>query len=62
MTAHLPETLHCTVEDGIALLRLSRPEKRNALDDASIRGLARFFDDPPEAARAVFVLFLVVYF
>src|SRR5262249_1743030 len=37
----------------IAILRLSRPEKRNALDDETILGLETFFDMLPDTAKAV---------
>jgi enoyl-CoA hydratase/carnithine racemase len=39
----------------IALLRLSRPAKRNALDAAMIAGIEGFFSDPPEGTRAIIV-------
>ena len=50
MSVQLPRSLLCTMQDGVAVLRLSRPEKRNALDDETVRGLARFFDELPEGA------------
>ena len=37
----------------VAVLRLSRPAKRNALDDATVLGIERFFSEPPSWARAV---------
>ncbi len=49
----LPPSLACTVEAGVATLRLARPEKRNALDTVLVEGLRRFFADPPAGARAV---------
>nr|WP_283949778.1 crotonase/enoyl-CoA hydratase family protein [Limobrevibacterium gyesilva] len=51
----MPDTLHCDLQDGIAVLRLSRPDKRNALDDVTVRAIGRFFADPPEGARAVVI-------
>ncbi len=39
----------------IALLRLSRPAKRNALDAAMIAGIEGFFADPPEGTRVIIV-------
>ncbi|MEA2648934.1 MAG: (methylthio)acryloyl-CoA hydratase [Candidatus Binataceae bacterium] len=39
----------------IALLRLSRPAKRNALDAATIAGIEEFFSDPPDGTRAIIV-------
>ncbi|MGA2393787.1 MAG: crotonase/enoyl-CoA hydratase family protein [Candidatus Lustribacter sp.] len=40
--------------DGeIAILRLNRPAKRNALDDDTVRGIERFFGELPGEVRAV---------
>jgi len=39
----------------VALLRLSRPAKRNALDAAMLAGIEGFFADPPEGTRAIIV-------
>lgn len=49
----LPSTITIRRDGEIALLRLSRPEKRNALDNDSVEGLRRFFSDLPEEVRAV---------
>lgn len=38
---------------AVALLRLTRPEKRNALDDTTIAGIEAFFAQPPAGAGAV---------
>lgn len=46
-------TLHLELQDDVAVLRLSRPKKRNALDDATVLGLEAFFADPPAGVRAV---------
>ncbi len=54
MTA-LPSSLAAEHRDGIALLRLTRPAKRNAIDDAMIEGIGRFFAKLPAATRAVIV-------
>jgi enoyl-CoA hydratase/carnithine racemase len=51
--ADLPDSLRCTLQDGIAVLRLSRPDKRNALDDVTVRALGRFFDAPPAGTQAI---------
>jgi enoyl-CoA hydratase/carnithine racemase len=51
--ADLPDSLRCTLQDGIAVLRLSRPDKRNALDDLTVRALGRFFDAPPAGTQAI---------
>ena len=41
------------MRDRIAVLTLDRPEKRNAVNDALVRDLNRFFSAPPESALAV---------
>ena len=51
--ASLPASLTCEMAGQVAILRLARPEKRNALNADIIEGLRRFFLDPPAAARAV---------
>lgn len=37
----------------VAVLTLARPGKRNALDDATIEALGRFFEEPPPAVKVV---------
>jgi enoyl-CoA hydratase/carnithine racemase len=52
----LPELEHITCElrdDGILLMRMDRPAKRNALNDAVIDSFYRFFSRPPAAAKVV---------
>jgi len=39
--------------EHVAVLTLRRPEKRNALDDATVRAIGAFFEEPPPWARAV---------
>ena len=51
--ALLPPSLHVEQHGEVAVLRLSRPAKRNALDDATVRGLEAFFGAPPAGVRAV---------
>lgn len=41
------------IEGNIAHLVFNRPEKRNALNDASIEALRLFFSAPPEGVRVV---------
>lgn len=50
---NLPPTLTLELLDDVAVLRLARPAKRNALDDATVLGLEAFFSAPPEGVRAV---------
>jgi Enoyl-CoA hydratase/isomerase len=52
----LPSTLTVSQRGSVTLLRLSRPAKRNAFDEATIAGLETFFSDLPEVMRVV-VLF-----
>lgn len=49
----LPASLDISRDGEIAIVRLNRPNKRNALDDATILGLHRFFSTIPEGVRAV---------
>jgi (methylthio)acryloyl-CoA hydratase len=49
----LPSSLTLDRHDDVAVLRLNRPAKRNALDDSTVLGLETFFSGPPEGVRAV---------
>lgn len=49
----LPPSLTAERDGAIALLRLSRPAKRNALDDTTVYGIETFFSSLPEDIRAV---------
>lgn len=49
----LPSSLAATRQGEIALLRLARPDKRNALDDVTVQGLHRFFIALPAGIKAV---------
>ncbi|WP_027583862.1 crotonase/enoyl-CoA hydratase family protein [Bradyrhizobium sp. Ai1a-2] len=51
----LPRSLSVDLHDNVAVLCLSRPEKRNALDAETIRGIDRFFSDLPSAIHAVII-------
>ncbi|WP_198653563.1 crotonase/enoyl-CoA hydratase family protein [Actinocorallia populi] len=46
-------TTSVELRDRVAVLRLARPAKRNALDDATILEIERFFLDPPGEIGAV---------
>ena len=52
--AETPRSPFLSVEmrGAVALLRLARPEKRNALNEALVTALGAFFAAPPEGARA----------
>jgi enoyl-CoA hydratase/carnithine racemase len=49
----LPKSLTAMRKDNIAILRLSRPTKRNMLDDTTVLGLQTFFRLIPPDIRAV---------
>jgi enoyl-CoA hydratase/carnithine racemase len=49
----LPGSLILERRDETAVLTLNRPEKRNALDDATIVAIGKFFAQPPSWARVV---------
>ena len=48
-------SLAVTLDGQVAVVRLSRPAKRNALDDATVRAIGRFFADPPAVVRAAVI-------
>jgi enoyl-CoA hydratase/carnithine racemase len=49
----LPPSLKAERRGDIAVLRLSRPDKRNALDDPTVAGIEAFFAALPDGIRAV---------
>jgi hypothetical protein len=49
----LPASLAAERQGDIAILTLSRPQKRNALDDATILGIETFFSTLPNDIKAV---------
>jgi len=49
----LPSSLAAERHGEVAVLRLARPAKRNALDDVTVLGLEAFFADLPEGIKAV---------
>ncbi|MFC5138663.1 crotonase/enoyl-CoA hydratase family protein [Actinomycetospora rhizophila] len=49
----LPRSVTLHRDGPVAVLRLARPAKRNALDDATVLGLEAFFSAPPADVRAV---------
>ncbi|MGB6536046.1 MAG: crotonase/enoyl-CoA hydratase family protein [Xanthobacteraceae bacterium] len=51
--APLPPTLHAERRGKVAVLTLTRAEKRNALDDPIVRGLEAFFTALPDGIGAV---------
>jgi len=53
MTIDLPASLKAERDGAVAILTLARAEKRNALDDATILGIEKFFSSLPEGIGAV---------
>src|SRR5215470_7718 len=53
--AGLPPSLHAERRGEIALLRLARPHKRNAIDDETVLGIEAFFAALPAEVKAVVV-------
>jgi len=51
--ASLPSSLAAERDGAVAILRLNRPQKRNALDDETIIGIEQFFTSLPEGVGAV---------
>jgi enoyl-CoA hydratase/carnithine racemase len=49
----LPASLHAERRGEVAVLRLARPHKRNALDDPTVAGIEAFFTALPDNVRAV---------
>src|ERR1700687_2120816 len=49
----LPTSLEAEWHGEIAVLRLARPEKRNALNDPTVEGIGAFFSNLPSQAKAV---------
>ncbi len=46
------DTVDIDCDGALAVVRLNRPAKRNALDDRTIEALQRFFARPPDGVRA----------
>jgi enoyl-CoA hydratase/carnithine racemase len=49
----LPPTLRFARDGEIGTLFLTRPEKRNAIDDMTVAGIGAFFAAPPSGVRAI---------
>ncbi len=54
-TPALPASLRAELRGDIAILRLARPEKRNALNDTTILGIESFFATLPAAAKVAVI-------
>jgi enoyl-CoA hydratase/carnithine racemase len=53
LAIRLPSSLIAEREGAVAILRLNRPNKRNALDDETIIGIEQFFTSLPDGIGAV---------
>jgi len=53
LTIDLPASLQAARDGAVAILTLARAEKRNALDDATILGIEKFFSSLPDGIGAV---------
>ncbi len=53
--AQLPSVLAARMEGDIAILTLSRPEKRNAFSDEVVLGLSAFFAAVPQEVKGIVV-------
>jgi enoyl-CoA hydratase/carnithine racemase len=49
----LPSSLHFDQRGTVGILRLSRAQKRNALDDATVQGIENFFATIPDDVKSV---------
>jgi (methylthio)acryloyl-CoA hydratase len=49
----LPKSLQVEWQGEVAILRLARPEKRNALNDPTVLGIGAFFSNLPEGVKTV---------
>lgn len=52
---NIPPSLHTEVRDNILLVTLNRPDKRNALNDATILGLEHVFSNIPDGIKCAII-------
>ena len=52
---NIPPSLHTEVRDNILLVTLNRPDKRNALNDATILGLENIFSNIPDGVKCAII-------
>lgn len=55
LAVRLPASLIAEREGAVAILRLNRPQKRNALNDEAIIGIEQFFTSLPDGIGAVLI-------
>jgi enoyl-CoA hydratase/carnithine racemase len=51
--AKLPDSLTYEQDGEVAILRLNRPEKANALDERTVQALGAFLERPPREVKAI---------
>lgn len=51
----MPEDLKIDIQSNIAVLTMSRPDKRNAMSESLLDAFEKFFSDPDDAVRAVVI-------
>jgi len=51
----LPSSLHAEIIDDILIVKLCRPEKRNALNDETVLGIEKIFTAIPSSTKAAVV-------
>jgi len=56
LAMRLPPSLIAEREEAVAILRLNRPHKRNALDDETIVGIEHFFVSLPDSINVVLLV------
>jgi enoyl-CoA hydratase/carnithine racemase len=56
LSVALPSSLAAERAGNVAVLRLNRPQKRNAIDDETILGIEAFFSAPPEGVGCVLLV------
>jgi (methylthio)acryloyl-CoA hydratase len=54
-TTRFPPSLYSEQRGAVGILRLSRPHKRNALDDGTIQGIEDFFSAIPDDIKAIVI-------
>ena len=45
------KSLQIEFDGPVAVVTLSRPERRNAIDEATVEEIGRFFESPPKEAK-----------
>ena len=54
-------SIHVELQDAVAIVHLTRPAKRNALNDETVFLLERWFSRPPEQVKAVVLVGDIIF-